>query len=274
MRLQLFACLLLAAGACDGTWSRGYVGHSQSRSGVSHHAKKRSYQPASGHAPSFAVDNVATTSAPSGARSQARPITTEGDACVKGTCAPRFFCRGAASCGMPVPTRRVLQTLSDGVTADVVVKIDKTTDTLCAEGEFYCDSTNACAADCGGGDSVGGQRDEAGCLVAAGYNYCAATGQCQRFWEVPCEASGETAGEDSAIRIAYYAMTSRSSDAPPSTPSALSAGSAGVCTARPRACMREFAPVCGCDGVDYPNRCSANAAGVDVARDGDCGGAW
>jgi hypothetical protein len=36
-------------------------------------------------------------------------------------------------------------------------------------------------------------------------------------------------------------------------------------------CPDVFAPVCGADGMTYPNACTASCAGVDVAHDGDCG---
>lgn len=48
-------------------------------------------------------------------------------------------------------------------------------------------------------------------------------------------------------------------------------GGTGVCRDRPEACPAYYHPVCGCDGVTYGNGCEANAAGTDVAYDGECG---
>jgi hypothetical protein len=42
-------------------------------------------------------------------------------------------------------------------------------------------------AGCATEQKVGGDKDEHGCLLTAGYQWCEVTQKCQRFWDEPCQ---------------------------------------------------------------------------------------
>jgi hypothetical protein len=48
------------------------------------------------------------------------------------------------------------------------------------------------------------------------------------------------------------------------------ADAAGVCQTQPRACTREYKPVCSCDRRSYSNGCEAHAAGASILHEGAC----
>ncbi len=82
---------------------------------------------------------------------------------------------------------------------------------------------------------IGGQKDEHGCLIAAGYSWCQAKQKCLRIWEEECNATSTGASNDCV-------------------------------------CTMVYSPVCGKDGKTYGNACMAECQNVEIAKQGACEG--
>lgn len=57
----------------------------------------------------------------------------------------------------------------------------------CMQGDILPDNTN----DDDNRESIGGEKDEHGCLIAAGYTWCEAKQKCLREWEESCDDTGD-----------------------------------------------------------------------------------
>lgn len=133
---------------------------------------------------------------------------------------------------------------------------------------------NACAASAAGIDIQYPGVCVPGCSICAGTN------------EPVCGANGQTYGSDCVAGCAgievvavgpCQALACNPEQACPEGQFCAYAGAAcgadgvsGVCTPGPPSCDDVLAPVCGCDGVSYPNACEAQSAGAAIEADGAC----
>jgi hypothetical protein len=137
---------------------------------------------------------------------------------------------------------------------------------------------------------IGGDRDEYGCLPAAGYQWCASTEKCQRMWEEYCEEYKEQFREEAEINdfescanagypvMESYPMQCMANDVTyveviPGEPERT------YCLPDQRNadyCIAEYLPVCGFDSEGkqiktYSNMCNA-CKNPEVAyfQEGEC----
>lgn len=84
-----------------------------------------------------------------------------------------------------------------------------------------------------------------------------------------------TAGDARNLRTSKRPPTNKPTTAAVVTTSipcttSCSAGTTCTPTAEQQYCIAMYDPVCGCDGIEYSNECSAFKAGVNVASTGSC----
>jgi len=145
----------------------------------------------------------------------------------------------------------------------------------CSKAGEYCDFPIATA--CGSGDQTGTCQPKAqlcldnydpvcGCDDKTYGNQCGAASAGVSVAKLgACAPAGKTCGG----QLGGVCATGEFCDY---TLGAMcgAADQTGTCSKLPGACDALFDPVCGCDGKTYSNDCSANMAGVAVAKAGAC----
>ncbi len=135
---------------------------------------------------------------------------------------------------------------------------------------------------------IGGDKDDHGCLIAAGYQWCPSEQKCVRAWEEYCEELKEqfkidsfesciAAGNpvmESYPRQCNDGTTTFTEEINQPLEENLNPGDAHYCTEEEKAaqiCTMDYTPVCGDDDITYGNGCGACASGkVDSYIMGEC----
>jgi len=83
---------------------------------------------------------------------------------------------------------------------------------------------------------IGGDKDEYGCLIAAGYTWCQAKQKCLRTWEEKCDQTATSTKANDCV------------------------------------CTMVYSPVCGKNGITYGNACMAKCQKIEIEKQGTCKG--
>ncbi|MCC7542921.1 MAG: hypothetical protein IT379_42285 [Deltaproteobacteria bacterium] len=176
-----------------------------------------------------------------------------GLACVMGFCAFPVGCRGTAgACAVTADC-----------CSDLICVANRCTPAppMCAAAATACSTDDQCCAS-----------------LACVSGTCATIGP---------SCAGSACSTDGDCCMGYRCISGACDDAPPETvacrggcgageyceytPNDCGRGLEGVCLPRPDACADVYAPVCGCDGMTYPNACDAASVGIDVEYSVACG---
>ena len=88
------------------------------------------------------------------------------------------------------------------------VKNEQTDIWVCKNGEWVKRGNPATSKPAVGciNDQIGGEKDEHGCLIAAGYQWCPSTEKCQRMWAEFCEEYKDQYNENILLACSEYTV--------------------------------------------------------------------